>query len=142
MVMNDVQLGAPKYNVSIEQVGISSLRYPVRILRKDNNYQHTIANISVSVSLPKDVRGTHMSRFIESIERHKHDINGGSVGSLLKDIQKTIGAGCASARISFPYFIEKRAPVSRMSSILETNCGFKVQIRFDGGVILGVHLAP
>jgi len=126
--MKDIQQEEPLVSISIEKVGIKGLLYPVRILRKDNNYQHTIATIQPSVELPATVRGTHMSRFIEIIEKHKQDINGKSVKEILKDITKIFNCQKANLVITFPYFITKISPVSRISSILNTICGYSHNI--------------
>jgi len=122
--MKDVQTEKPKNQVSIEQVGIKNFHYPIRVLRKNNDYQHSIANIELSVQLPSDSRGTHMSRFVELIEKHKSDINNDTIETMLENIKTTFNSGYAYAKVIFPYFVEKRAPVSRISSILETSCGF------------------
>lgn len=126
--MKDIQKEKPLVSISIEKVGIKGILYPVRILRKDNNYQHTIATIQPSVELPSTVRGTHMSRFVELIEKYKQDINGKSVKEILKDITKTFDCQKASLLITFPYFITKISPVSRTSSIMNTVCGYRHDI--------------
>ena len=123
--MKDVQNETSIYQISIEQVGVKEIKYPVRIQRKNTDYQHTIADIKISIELPATDRGTHMSRFIELIEKHKADINGKTVKEISKEITKTFDCKKAFIELTFPYFIEKRAPVSRISSIMETTCGYK-----------------
>jgi len=127
--LKDVQKEQSIYPLSIEVVGIKDISYPVKILRKDNNFQSTVAQFSIGVELPSNVRGTHMSRFIEIIERHKHNINGETVKDILKDVRKTFDANKAFIKLVFPYFIEKRSPVSRNSSILEYKCGYHLTIK-------------
>jgi len=126
--MKDVQNDKSIYPISIEQVGIKEIKYPIRIQRKDTTYQPSIANIKLSVVLPQEARGTHMSRFIEIIEKHKADINGSKVKEIAKEITKTFKSNQAVIELTFPYFIEKRAPVSRISSIMQTSCGYRVII--------------
>ena len=126
--MKDVQSTQSFHPVEIERVGIKDLHYPVRILKKDNSHQSTIADIYVSVSLPADQRGTHMSRFIEVIERYKHDVNGPNIQKMIKELSKIFDTTCAFVKVSFPYFIMKRAPVSRKSSIMEVKCGFSWEL--------------
>jgi len=123
--MKDVQNEKTKYPIEINKVGIKDVVYPIRILTKSNSYQHSIANIKLSIQLPASNRGTHMSRFIEIIEKHKADINGKTVKEIIKDITKVLDCKQAEIELTFPYFIEKRSPVSRLSSIMATTCGYK-----------------
>ena len=131
--MKDVQQDKPEFSISIERVGVKDIKYPVRILKKSNDYQHSVATICMSVYLDKDSRGTHMSRFIETIEKYKSNINGPTLKDILKDSIKIFETTRAFIDISFPYFIEKRAPVSHQSSIMETTCGYKNEI-IDGKI--------
>lgn len=126
--MEDVQLDKAIYPISIEEVGVRDIKYPVRILRKNNDFQNTVANIQLSVELPAENRGTHMSRFIEIIENYKADINGKTVKEIAKDIIKTFNCKKAYIKFTFPYFITKLAPVSQLSSIMETTCGYETII--------------
>ena len=127
-MLKDVQSESSNIKETINKVGVSELVYPVKILRKDNNFQSTVASIEAAIELPAEVRGTHMSRFTEVIERHKHNINGETVANILKDIETTFKTNKAYMTIIFPYFIEKRAPVTRKSSILKVECGYKVRL--------------
>lgn len=126
--MKDVQKEKSSIPLSIEKVGIKEISYPIRVLKKDNSIQHTIAKLNLAVELPANIRGTHMSRFIELIEKHKQDINGQSINQIIKDIAKVFDAKKGYIEITFPFFIEKRAPVSRRSSIMQTICGYKNNI--------------
>lgn len=126
--MKDVQIDKPAHEISIERVGIKDIKYPVRILKKSNDYQHTIADFELSVFLPPNARGTHMSRFVSTIERYKQHIDGTKLKTILEDISKTFNTTHGYIKIIFPYFIEKRAPISHISSIMETECGYKNSI--------------
>jgi len=123
--MKDIQNEKAIYQISIEQVGIKEIEYPLRIQCKNTQYQHSVAKIKISVELPKEDRGTHMSRFVELIEKYKADINGKTIKDLSLDITKTFNCKRAFVNVVFPFFIEKRAPVSRISSIMQTTCGYK-----------------
>jgi len=123
--MKDIQNEKSIHQISIEQVGVKELQYPVMIQRKNTEYQHSVATIELSVELPKTDRGTHMSRFVELIEKYKVNINGKTIKEISKEITNIFSCKKAFLTITFPYFIEKRAPVSRISSILKTTCGYK-----------------
>ena len=52
----------------IQKVGIKGLRYPIALRTASGGVQHTVAEFTMSVGLPHDVKGTHMSRFVEVLE--------------------------------------------------------------------------
>jgi len=121
-MMSDVQNEQDKREVPIRKVGVRDLNYPVTVLDRDNGSQHTVANINMFVDLPHDYRGTHMSRFVEVIERHKVDLNIHNLEDILDDMIKTFSCETAHIEIRFPYFIRKKAPVSGNSSLMEYGC--------------------
>ena len=65
--MKDLQSEIDVRNVALKNVGIKNLKWPICVLDKENEIQHTVANIDASVDLPHEMRGTHMSRFVEII---------------------------------------------------------------------------
>ena len=129
--MEDVQKSKPEHQITIEKVGINKLRYPVAVLKKSNDFQYTVADVELSVELPSNIRGTHMSRFISSLERFKHKVDGEATNKLLYDILKTLDCKKAQIQMMFPFFILKRAPISKESSLFETTCGYKAKIDND-----------
>ena len=72
--MKDVQSDFDPRNIEIDKVGVKNVKYPIVVLDKANGNQHTIATISMFVSLPHHFKGTHMSRFIEVFESYRSDL--------------------------------------------------------------------
>jgi GTP cyclohydrolase I len=62
----DVQNERPENEIELEKVGIEGLKKFVMIKRPNKTY-HIIATINSYITLPSNLRGAHMSRFIESI---------------------------------------------------------------------------
>lgn len=121
-MMSDVQNEADKREVAIRKVGVRDLNYPMTVMDKTNVSQHTVANIKMFVDLPHHYRGTHMSRFVEVLERHTVDLHPESLEKILDDMQKSFACETAHLEISYPYFIRKAAPVSGISSLMEYKC--------------------
>ena len=71
--MPDVQSSADTRKISIDKVGIKSIRHPVRVADKSDGVQHTIANFNMYVYLPHNFKGTHMSRFIEILNTRERE---------------------------------------------------------------------
>lgn len=119
-VMADVQSSADTRKIAIDRVGIKSIRHPVRVLgSSDGAVQHTIATFAMSVRLAEDVKGTHMSRFVELIEHHADAISVPSFTKMLERMVERLGVTEGRIEMSFPYFIEKVAPVSFAKSMLD-----------------------
>ena len=66
--MNDVQASKERRGIPLKQVGIRGLRYPIVFLDKVHRRHEAAATISMSVNLPHDQRGIHMSRLIEVLK--------------------------------------------------------------------------
>lgn len=142
--MRDIQNEKDKRKIEIDKVGIKNLKYPIKVFDKKEAEQHTVANINMYVSLPHHFRGTHMSRFIEILNKHRHEIAMKNMSPILEDIRRKFDAESAHIEIEFPYFIEKEAPVSHAKSLLEYNCKFicslskKDGFRFTLGIAIPV----
>ncbi|OGP54722.1 MAG: GTP cyclohydrolase [Deltaproteobacteria bacterium RBG_13_52_11] len=120
--MIDVQNQHDLRNVEIQKVGVKNIRYPITVLDKANGVQHTVANVNMYVSLPHHFKGTHMSRFIEILNTFKGDITIKNFSNILQEMEKTLKAKSAHLEIEFPYFIEKQAPVTQATGLMEYIC--------------------
>ena len=102
-------------------MGVSDLRYPIIVLDKKNERQQTVANISMSVNLPHNFKGTHMSRFVEILNQHRGGITVSTLPDILHDLKKHLKSESARLELSFPYFLERKAPVSKARALWNTN---------------------
>lgn len=123
-LMKDIQNTFDNRGIGIDKVGIKNIRYPITVLDRANDIQHTIASINMFVDLPKQFKGTHMSRFVEILNEHRGNINIRDYPGILEKMQKRFNARSAHLEIEFPYFIEKKAPVTHAHSLMEYNCKF------------------
>lgn len=105
--------------IPIDRVGVKNLKYPIAVKDKDNEIQHTIATISMTVDLPKEFKGTHMSRFVEILQCEDREIHVDSIDNILVEMQRKLHASASHIEISFPYFKEKHAPVTGKPSLLD-----------------------
>lgn len=121
--MRDVQNMYDPRNIDIDKVGVKNVKYPIVVLDKTNGTQHTIADINMYVSLPRNYKGTHMSRFVEILHAHKNMINMKDFPAILREMKERLNAESAHMEVRFPYFIRKDAPVSGTPGYLEYTCG-------------------
>jgi len=122
--MIDVQNQPDSRKVEIQKVGVKNIRYPITVLDKAKGVQHTVANVNMYVDLPHHFKGTHMSRFIEILNAYKGEIAIKNFAHILQEMKKTLKARSAHLEIEFPYFIEKQAPVTHASGLMEYICRF------------------
>jgi GTP cyclohydrolase I len=129
--MRDIQNQRDKRNIGIRKVGVKDIRYPIIVLDKKNETQHTVASINMYVDLPRHFKGTHMSRFIEILNKYRGQINIKSFPTILDEMIQKLKARSAHLEIEFPYFIEKKAPVTGARSLMEYTCRFSGSIPGD-----------
>ncbi|MFP4459260.1 MAG: GTP cyclohydrolase FolE2 [Candidatus Zixiibacteriota bacterium] len=138
--MNDVQNESPSHKIAIDRVGVRNLRYPIIVLDRSNEKQQTVASVSMFVDLPESYRGTHMSRFIEILNRHRGKMTSDQVAMVTKEMQDVFNASQAHFKVEFDYFIEKKAPVTGHDSLLSIDCFFEGNRGDDYHFILGVRV--
>ena len=117
--IEDVQASPDIRNIAINKVGIKEIRHPVRVSDRSGHEQHTIASFSMYVELPHNFKGTHMSRFVEILNGHEHEISVRTFRIMLQEISERLDAATGHIEMEFPFFIEKRAPVTGVASLMD-----------------------
>jgi GTP cyclohydrolase I len=129
--MRDVQSEHDQRNLPINKVGVSGVSWPIQVLDRANGTQDTIANVSLSVMLPRDYRGTHMSRFIEVLSAQEKQVTFHNMENLVRALGDRLQADEAHVEFEFPYFITKAAPVSGAKGRV------RYDVRFDASIVKG-----
>jgi len=117
--IEDVQGSADTRRIAINKVGIKDIRHPVRVKDRSQGEQHTIANFSMYVFLPHNFKGTHMSRFVQILNSHEREISVESFKDMLSEMVERLESERGHIEMSFPYFVNKKAPVSGVESLLD-----------------------
>ncbi|HNB89386.1 MAG TPA: GTP cyclohydrolase FolE2 [Plasticicumulans sp.] len=115
----DIQSTPDTRRLPIDKVGVKDLRHPVRVRDRSDGEQHTVATFNMYVRLPHDFKGTHMSRFVEVLNRPGREIGVASFHEMLTEMNARLDAGTGHIEMSFPYFVMKTAPVSGVQSLLD-----------------------
>ena len=129
----DVQSLPDTRNLSIDRVGIREIRQPVRISDRFGAEQATIATFGMFVQLAPEVKGTHMSRFVEILEEHPGIYSLATFPELVREVASRLESTRCEVEMHFPYFMRKVAPVSRVSSKLDF--GVTLAVFLDGDQI-------
>jgi GTP cyclohydrolase I len=124
MTLEDVQSRQDHRQLALDQAGVSDIRHPIVVLDRDHQKQSTIATIAMSVSLPDQFKGTHMSRFIEVLSGHRGEVTLRTLPTILDELKQRLQAKSARMEVAFPYFLERRAPVTQAAALMDYDCTF------------------
>ncbi|MDQ2068539.1 GTP cyclohydrolase FolE2 [Natronospira bacteriovora] len=122
--IDDVQGSADTRRIPINKVGIKDIRHPVRVRDRSGGEQHTIANFNMYVDLPHNFKGTHMSRFVQILENQEREISVASFKDMLGGMTELLEADSGHIEMRFPYFVNKKAPVSGVESLMDYEVTF------------------
>jgi GTP cyclohydrolase IB len=122
--MHDKQNERDHRELRIDKVGVRGLRFPIQIRDKARVVQNTIATIGMYVNLPKEFKGTHMSRFIEVLNAHGSMVHVENITDILHAMQKKLHADTAHLEMEFPFFLTKQAPVTGMEGVMDYTARF------------------
>ena len=115
----DVQSSEDIRRISIDRVGIKSLRHPIRVRTESGAISHSVATFDMNVRLAHSVKGTHMSRFVEILETNPEPFSAQSLVALLERMVARLEVSEGRIEMQFPFFIEKAAPISGVKSLLD-----------------------
>jgi GTP cyclohydrolase I len=120
--MQDIRHTPDHRNVDIDRVGIKNLLYPIVLLDRSNETQNTTAEVDFFVALPRKFKGTHMSRFVETLNRYRSAIDPRRIDEILGFAREQLEADTAHLTMTFPYFVMKVAPVTRSEGLMNYIC--------------------
>jgi GTP cyclohydrolase I len=128
LLLPDIQSAEDLRDVAIQRVGVRSMSYPVMIAAA-GGVQPSVASIDMTVGLPAEQKGTHMSRFIEVLQQHRQPLSGGSLRTLVRAMLQRLEATSGGVEIRFPFFISKTAPVSGVESLMDYQVTLSAAVR-------------
>lgn len=117
--LHDKQSERDHRELRIDKVGVRGLRFPIQVQDKARAVQDTVATIGMFVDLPKEFKGTHMSRFLEVLNAHGNIIHVENITDILHALQDKFHAATSHLEVEFPYFMVKRAPVTGKESVMD-----------------------
>ncbi len=123
-ILHDQQSEPDHRELPIHKVGVRGLRFPIQIRDKAHEVQNTVATIGLFVDLPKEFKGTHMSRFLEVLNAHGSMIHVDNIEDILFAMQKKLHSVTAHLEMEFPFFLTKKAPVTGMEGVMDYTARF------------------
>jgi GTP cyclohydrolase I len=131
-MLPDIQNSHDQRGIEIDQVGVSNVRYPLILPLRDGGEFNTVANLSLTVSLPHYQKGTHMSRFMIALNEQHHHFRPDAVDVVLTEMLQLLEAEEAFLEMEFPIFLTRKAPVTAEEGLLDYNCVFRAMMTADG----------
>jgi GTP cyclohydrolase I len=110
--------------IPINKVGIKDIVHPVRVLSRSGGAQQTVARLNMYVNLPHNLKGTHMSRFVELLNGYEREVTVHSFKMMLSEMTARLEGDMGYIQMTFPYFIDKAAPVSTVRSLMNYDVTF------------------
>lgn len=123
--MEDVQNRPDERGIRIQQAGVRDLRYPITVLDRQQGKQETVGSITASASVPAHSKGTHMSRFVEVLNRHRGELTLNTMPVVLSDLRNRLDADQADLEVRFTYFLDREAPSSGARGLMDYDCWFR-----------------
>lgn len=122
--LKDIQNSKDERNIAIDKVGVRNVQYPIVVLDRSTERQHTIGTFTLTVHLPEEFKGTHMSRFLEVLSEQHREVSVHGIPTILANLKERLHSKAAHLEVSFPFFMEKAAPVTGKTGLMPYTCGF------------------
>jgi GTP cyclohydrolase IB len=139
-LMKDIQNLPDNRRINIQKVGVKNITYPITVLDKSRTLQRTVATVNMYVNLPHHFKGTHMSRFIEILNRFHGQIDLKSFHRILEEMKTRLQAEAAHVEIEFPYFLKMPAETAKAVRIGEYLCRMHGSLNDRDDLILTIRV--
>ena len=120
----DTQSESDHRRIVIDRVGVKNLRFPIQVAVGPGAPQSTIATVQLTVELPQEFKGTHMSRFLEVLQAHGPVLHPEDIEKLLRSLIDRLHSKRAHLEFEFPFFLEKKAPVTGAPGLVDYTARF------------------
>ena len=115
----DTQNIADERNIVINEVGIKDIRHPINFINRKMESCSTVAKLTMTVSLPAEVKGTHMSRFVEILNEIECSFSTTNFLDLVQTVANKLDSDSAHILVDFPFFRNKSAPSSGIKGMMD-----------------------
>ncbi len=123
-MLEDVQARPDTRGIPLDQVGVQGIRRPIVVSDRSMAEQQTVAEVQLSINLPAETKGAHLSRFLEALEAHADEITVATMPRLLEDVRRRLQGERARLELAFEYFRSRSAPVTGATGLIGYRCRF------------------
>ncbi len=115
----DTQNKIDTRQIIIDKVGVKDIVHPITFVDRDGNKNATVGNFTMTVALPENVKGTHMSRFIQILNEGPCEFSTMNFGKIIDKVRERLESDTAHITLDFPFFRKKSAPSSGVESMMD-----------------------
>ena len=126
--------------MAIQSAGVNNIKLPIRVMQKNGLTQDTVASVGLQVSMPEAMQANCIASFTQILNRYIDKISVSVFPDLLQEVQHYFSSRSARIKMSFPYYLEKQAPVSGTRSLMEYGCIFSGAVGQQEGFLLTVKV--
>ena len=126
-------------NIVINEVGIKDILHPINFINRDHESLPSVANFTMTVRLPENIKGTHMSRFVEILNEKECAFGVQTFMDLVQTVADKLNSKSSHIIVDFPFFRKKSAPSSGVESLLDYQATLSGKI-IDGKPDLSVKV--
>lgn len=113
----------------LQDVGMSDLPFPLKVQSRDNkDGQHTIAQISIAARIMHEFEARWIDKFVQIVHQHQDNIGSETLKINILDYMKELNATKVKVDFNYPFFIEKRTPVSKESCLVRYMCTYSASV--------------
>jgi len=110
-------------------IGLKDLPFPIKALSRENpEGQSTVAGISIQARIMHEFEAGWIDRFIEIVHAHRDRIGNATLRQNIVDYAKEFNATTVKVTFDYPFFMEKRTPVSREKCLVKYDCAFSAKV--------------
>ena len=135
----DTQNTTDVRNIVINEVGIKDILHPINFINRNHESLPSVANFTMTVRLPENVKGTHMSRFVEILNEKECAFSIQTFMNLVQTVADKLNSKSSHIIVDFPFFRKKSAPSSGVESLLDYKATLSGKI-IDGKPDLSVKV--
>ena len=109
-------------------VGIGDVPFPMRVASRGNPAgQPTVAQITINARIMQEFEARWIDRFIQIVHQHREYIGTETLHRNIHDYVKALGAASVRIDFDYPYFVEKRTPVTNARCLVRYNCTYSAK---------------
>jgi GTP cyclohydrolase I len=139
-MLEDVQNHRDDRQLAVDEVGITGIRYPVAVPDREHGKQDTVADVTMSVDLRPEFKGTHLSRFVEILHDAAAEVTPATMPEILAALRHRLDASRARLEFRFPFFLRRAAPVTGLAALMDYQCRLSGE-QDESGTRLGVGVS-
>ena len=125
-------------------VGMKGLPFPMRVAsRVQPEGQQTVAEISVSARIMQEFEAGWIDRFIQVLHGHRDRIGTRTLCANVKDYMQRLNAKTVRVDFEYPFFVEKRTPVSQEKCLVRYLCTYSARssmVESDAAAIFAIQV--